>query len=198
MWQHVEQEAPYEIGCGEAQLFAEVAVSAVTVAEAHPAVLESHESFVADRDAMGVATQVGEHLCWSRHGRLAVDDPPFGGGLAEQALSQVRTHRCRPLSQRAVEEVEQLAPKHLGEGSNRHQEARPCRDPAIACGIQPAAGHDAMQVGMEEQGLRPGVQHRDRAWRRPQPSLAHRVERPDCRFEEQRVAAAPVGQEKSM
>ena len=49
---------------------------------------------------------------------------------------------------------------------------------------------------MEEQGLRPGVQHGDRAWGGSQPPLAHRVERPDCSLEEQSVAAAPVRQEK--
>ena len=86
MGQNVEQESAYEVGGGEAELLAEIAVSAVAVAEGHAAVFESHQSFVADCDAMGVAAQVGEHLCWPSHGSLVVHDPPFGSGLAEQAL----------------------------------------------------------------------------------------------------------------
>jgi hypothetical protein len=55
-----------------------------------------------------------------------------------------------------------------------------------------------MDVWVKEQGLRPGVQHRDCAGRRSQPSLAYGVERADGALEEQRVAAALISQEKRM
>jgi hypothetical protein len=64
--------------------------------------------------------------------------------------------------------------------------------------VEAATGHNAMDVGVEEEGLGPGVQHGNRARRGAEPSLADSVERPDRRFEEQRVARPPVGQEEKV
>ena len=92
--------------------------------------------------------------------------------------------------------MEQFASKHLREDSHRDQKAWARSEPAIMSSVEATAGHDAMDVRVEEESLGPGVQHGDRARRSSESSLAHRVERPDRRLKEQRVARTPVGQEE--
>src|SRR5258708_30880305 len=62
--------------------------------------------------------------------------------------------------------------------------------------IEAGPRQDAMNVGVEEEGLGPRMQHSDRARRSSEPSLTHGMERPDRRLEEQRVARPPVGQKE--
>jgi hypothetical protein len=102
------------------------------------------------------------------------------------------------VSERAVEEVEQPASKHFRENTNRKQKAWTRGDPPVPRNIEAASGHDAVDVRVEQQSLGPSVEHGDRAWCRSQISLAHGVERPDDRLEEQCVTAASIGQEQSV
>ena len=62
-----------------------------------------------------------------------------------------------------VEGFEEQTAEQAGQHADRQEEARSAAHPALAVGRQPAAGHDAVQVGMVLQGLTPGVQHRDEA-----------------------------------
>ena len=194
--QGVKQESPDEVWGRKSERSAQVATPAIAVEKRHLTAFVCNEAFVADGDAMGVAAEVAKHLCRTRHGGLAVDDPFLGGCLSEQTASEVGSDAGRFLLQRLVQEIEQLPPEHLGEDSHWDEKARRCGDPVITRGVQATARDDAVDVGVEEEGLGPGVEHGDRAWCRSEPSLADSVERPDRRLEEQRVACPPVGQEE--
>ena len=37
--------------------------------------MSGQEAVIADGDAMGVASQIGQHVVWATKGRLGVDDP---------------------------------------------------------------------------------------------------------------------------
>ena len=56
--QHVEQESPHEVGRRKGQLLARISTPSIAIAEGDLTVFEGDEAFVADGDAMGVATQV--------------------------------------------------------------------------------------------------------------------------------------------
>ena len=62
-----------------------------------------------------------------------------------------------------VESLKEQAAEQAGQHADRQEETGPAGHPALAIGRQPAAGDDAVQVGMVLQGLAPGVQHRDDA-----------------------------------
>lgn len=64
--------------------------------------------------------------------------------------------------------------------------------------VEATAGHDAMEVGVEEESLGPGMQHGDRARGGAEPPPANSVERPDRGLEEECVARPPVGQEEKV
>lgn len=68
------------------------------------------------------------------------------------------------LLERRQEQVTELP----GENPNRQEEPVPARDPAAAVGRQPAAGHHAMQMGVMQQVLAPGVEDGEEADLRPQ------------------------------
>jgi hypothetical protein len=89
--QDVKQESPDEVRGRKCERSAQVVAPAVAVAKRHLTAFVGHEAFVADGDAMGVAAEVTKHLCRPSHGSLAVNDPPLGGGLSEQATSEVRS-----------------------------------------------------------------------------------------------------------
>jgi hypothetical protein len=97
--QDVKKESTDEGGCGKGELPGAVAVLSIAVEETDLAIFESHETLVADGDAMSVTTEVAEHLCGTGEGCLAVDDPIPSCGLPEEALSQHRSDRCRFLLQ---------------------------------------------------------------------------------------------------
>lgn len=88
--QDVKQESLDEVRAWESERCAAVVAPAVAVAKRHLTVFVGHEPFVADGDAMCVAAEVAQHLLRAGHGGLAVDDPFLGGGLSEEATSEVR------------------------------------------------------------------------------------------------------------
>src|SRR5262249_31648055 len=63
---------------------------------------------------------------------------------------------------------EKQAAEEPGQHPDREEEARPTRNPALAIEREPTAGHDAVKVGMIEQGLAPGMQHGQKADLSPQ------------------------------
>src|SRR6516165_9279561 len=74
LWQNMEQEAPDELVGAEGHC----AVSRLTVAvvilvpEGHAALVESTEATVRDRDAMGVAGEIGKHRLWPGERRFSI------------------------------------------------------------------------------------------------------------------------------
>ena len=73
--QHVEQEATDELIGVERHHLGLVVGAIILPTEADPTVLAGEKPIVCDRDAMGVAPQILEHLLWPGEGTLGIDDP---------------------------------------------------------------------------------------------------------------------------
>ena len=122
---------------------------------------------VADRHPVGVPGQVLQHLLRARR-RAAWRTRPTRSGRWRRA--GVGTRR-RPPARRASR-GRRACPGRRRRGARRgtcpgrprlstrtgRKKPRPAGDPARAVGREPAAGHDAVDVGVVLQGLPPGVQ----------------------------------------
>jgi len=77
--QDVEQEAPDELVGGERhRAKPRLPVAAVVlVAKGDAALVEAEQAAVRDRNAVGVAGEIGEHRLGAGEGRLGVDEPVF-------------------------------------------------------------------------------------------------------------------------
>ena len=64
-------------------------------------------------------------------------------------------------SERAFEQVEELTPQNDAQGYNREQKVFTGRPPAHLIEGQSSSGDQTMEMKMIQQGLVPGVQHRD-------------------------------------
>jgi len=195
--QHVKQESLDEVRGLEGEPLRGAALS-ISIAKCHLIVLEGEEPFVADGNAMGVAAQVAQHLCGTSQRRLAIDHPLPRRRLAQQAGSKRQAESASPLVECPLEAVEELGFEDPGEHPHGHEESRPRSDPAIPGGGEPAACHDAVQVGMEGEGLGPGVQDCDRAGQGTEATAAHVMQRLEGGVEEHRIAAPAVGEEEGM
>lgn len=106
-----------------------------------------------------VAGEVGEPLLGAGEGRLAVHDPALLGRAREQ---DVWVFIAPPGNLHAIdgllERGQERAAEDLGEDPHGQEEVGPGGDPVRVAGVEPAAGHDAMEMRVEEQALRPGVQ----------------------------------------
>ncbi len=80
----VEQEAAQEFLGRQCHDLRAMVIGVVAPTEVDDAVVQGQDSLVADRDAMGVAAEVGEHLCGAAEGWLGVDHP----GRAVQGAQQ--------------------------------------------------------------------------------------------------------------
>lgn len=194
----VQEESLDEVRRFEGEEPAGFAALSIAIAKGHPALFEGHQPFVPDGDAMGVPAQVPEHLRRPGQRRLAIDHPLLGRRLAQQLASKRITQARGACLEGPVEAVEKLASEDPREDTHRHQESRPASDPPVPRGGEATAGHDAVDVGVKGEGLRPGVQDGDRTGQGPQPPPAYVMERLEGGREEKRVAAASLGQEEGM
>ena len=64
--------------------------------------------------------------------------------------------------------MQKLSTKEPGQDFDGQEEARFCPDPAVASGIEPAAGDDAVQVRVKLEFLSPGVEYGGEADLRPE------------------------------
>jgi hypothetical protein len=74
-WEQVQQEAAQELVDRQLHDALAVAMGGVSPAKGHLSVIKCEESAVGDGDAMGVCSEVAEHMFWSAKGWLGVDDP---------------------------------------------------------------------------------------------------------------------------
>ena len=129
-------------------------------------VVEREQPRVGDRDAVGVAREIGEHGLWAGERALGVDDPfrspqrrerSVEGGLvgerrelAEEGEAACGVKRREPVQEQPAEQARQHA--------HGQEEAGTARDPARAVGRQAAAGNDDVDVRMMGQRRAPGMQ----------------------------------------
>jgi len=157
---NVQEKAIDESAALEGQDPLAISMRRVAPAQADVASVEVEDAIVRQGHAVGVPREVVQDTMGSGGWGLGVHDPlvlaelPFecceAGGVGFWAF---RVYvRAQPF--------EDLAPKHPREGADRKQEAARCLDPATCRGIEPACGHDAMQVDVKAESLIPGVEHR--------------------------------------
>ena len=73
--QDVQQEPPEELVGGEGQDLAVAAGGVVPPTKADHARVETDQPAIGQRDAVGVAPEVGQHLRGAGEGRIRIDDP---------------------------------------------------------------------------------------------------------------------------
>ena len=165
--QHVQEIAADELLSVERHHLATVAVGVVLVMEAHRLIIEADEAVVGERDAMGVATEILEHLLGTSEGAFGVDHPRLGVEIGEEggAASGVGEERSaaaqaeRAALEGVLERGEELAARHLRERFHREEEAAARVDPAPLAPERPAA-HQAVHVQVLREALPPSVQYR--------------------------------------
>ena len=128
--------------------------------------VERDEPGVGDRDAMGVAREIGEHGLRSGEGPLGVDDP-FGaaqrrergveGAVVCERGEVAEEGEPAGLVQR-VEAFEKKTAEQAGEDAHRQEEAGPAGEPARPVRRQAAAGNDHVDVWVMDQRRTPGVE----------------------------------------
>jgi hypothetical protein len=192
-----EESADEGVGWqGERPAF--VAVLSIAIGEGDVAVFEREDSFVADSDAMGVAAEVAEDLFGTSQGSLAVDDPILGCGLPEQPMAEEGSNSRRSPTKWLVEEIEEFSSEHLRENAHRDEKARACGDPGVASVVETTPSHDAVDVWVKQQCLRPGVEDGDGAGSGAESAVRHDVKGGKRCLEEQGVCPSSVGQEERM
>ena len=89
--EHVQEEAPEELLRGQRHDLHPVPVRVVLPPEPHHAVRQAEQTVVGERHAMGVAAQIVQDLGGTAEGRLGVDDPGLGLGVAGKAAGSARS-----------------------------------------------------------------------------------------------------------
>jgi len=157
--QDVQQEAPSELG--ERELLMSQTPSAVVLeAKADVVVVEGSEAVVGDGDAVGVASEVSENGVGPVEGRFGEDDP----GLLEAAGDEVVEGRLGKLAEQAsavsvAEPVEVAGPEETAEHTDGEEKPAGTGQPGAPVGGESTGRDDAVQVGMVDEGLPPGVEH---------------------------------------
>ena len=170
-WQRMEQETADQLGGIEGHGLRPLRVPVVLPAEGHLAVGQGKQALIGDGHTVRVAAEVFEDLLGAAQRRFGIDDP-FGGAqgfqIGREGSWLLERLECGeevefPVVEGAVEGFQKQAPEQAAEDSNGEEEPRAAGDPAVAVRRESAAGHDAVQMGMEQQVLAPGVENGEEA-----------------------------------
>jgi len=71
----VQKETAQELLGRQSHALFLISMSVILPEEDDLVVVKGQEAMIADGDAMGVASQIGQHVVWATKGRLGVDDP---------------------------------------------------------------------------------------------------------------------------
>jgi len=129
--------------------------------------VERQQPSIGDADAMGIARQVGQYRLRPGERPLGIDHPTFAASLLHQLLKGVALRQRLQLAVKLqfsfgvklAQTVAELPAIDFRQGFDRKKPVGRSSLPAWAIEPQTAAGDDAMQVIMVQQGLAPGVQH---------------------------------------
>ena len=165
--QHMDQEAADELVGLEGHRFVLVAAPVVLPAEADLAVVDGQQAAVGDGDAVGIAADILEDLFRAREGSLGVDHPVGLVDWREVAAEccgflqvAMRREEVQPAGGKCLLEVmQEPSPEQSRQHSDRQEEARTARDPAVAVLCDAATRDQAMQMRVVHQVLPPGVEH---------------------------------------
>jgi len=170
-WQHVEEESAQELVGVERHDAQLAAVGIVFPAEGDALAVEAEQAVVGDGDAMGVASQVAQHLRGSSHGLLGVDHPVLSMHGAQQPCELFRMlETCsrtaavkQTLAIEALQPGRELAAEDLAQDLDGQEEAMLGSDPSRVAGRESAGGDDAVDMRMKQQVLAPGVKDGEQA-----------------------------------
>ena len=168
--QHMQQEAAHELaGLQRHRLVARAALGAVVLPAEGDAALVDGDAGGCWRWPRGACSATGTPARPRARQTGAWRRRPTRTGAAARATRRrplasasaaCSPKNCNcPAAMRVGELFEEAAPEQAREHAHRQEEARPARDPALAVGRQPAAGHDAVHVRVVRQRRAPGVQH---------------------------------------
>lgn len=140
-------------------------------AEGDVCVRHLDQSGVGDRDTVGVAAEIGQHLLRAAEGRLGVNDPLYptkcaqpileGGGSGEaDEFAEEAEFTCLERRAQCVEKEPAEKPR---EHSDRQEEAGSAADPLGAVRRQAAARNDAVDMRVVVQVLAPAMEHGNEA-----------------------------------
>ena len=108
---------------------------------------------------MGVASEVCEHLLGAGEGRLGVHDPALGRGALEEVVRVgIEPEGNRAAGQGLLELGQELAAEDLGEDPDGQKEVGAGGDPMGVPRVEPTAGDDTVDMRVEQQQRRLGVQ----------------------------------------
>jgi hypothetical protein len=135
--------------------------------KADHAVPNEDESRVSDGHAMGIATEVLQHLPRAADWRFGVDNPAGAEPLAEEWRPGLVLGHCGTgagqaelvLGPQPGQAGEILAPEDFTEGLDGKQEAAATLAPLRAIGGQAPSGHHTVDVDMLGQRLAPSMKH---------------------------------------
>lgn len=165
--QDVQEEAAEELLRVESHDALLAAVSIIAPAEADSLSIEGREPMVGDGHAVGVATEIVQHMGRAAEGWLGVDEPLLLGEPDGQIFEPCRITEigCGPAAVELVvavevaQSTEELLVEHPSQCWNGQEEQRVFGvDPSLMIGRQAAAGDDAVDVIMAEQVRAPGVE----------------------------------------
>ncbi len=85
--QHMQQEASDEFVRMKAHNLLAIApvTTIILPAESDVIIVDRDDAAVGDGDTVGIATEIGAHLCGAAEGRLGIDDPVDPASLSEMA-----------------------------------------------------------------------------------------------------------------
>jgi hypothetical protein len=169
----------------------------VLEAEGDGGVIDVKQTVVRDGDAMGVAGEVPEDVLGSLEGWLGVDDPLGATGLAQQVLEglglpvagELSVELEAPAEERGAERRDELAAEEAAEDAHGQEEAGPTRLPGASVLGQAPGGDHAVDMGVMDQSLAPGVENDEEADLSAEVARVggNVLKRPGCRAQEKGV-----------
>ena len=137
----------------------------IFVPKRHLLILESQQALIAEGDAVRVASEVFDDLFGAAKGWFGINDP-FGLtywsqvllerlGITEQLELTMKFQFSFGVS--ALQGFQKEAAEQTRQNTDTEEEVGPAGDPLVIR-RQAAAGDDAVQVGMEQKVLAPGME----------------------------------------
>jgi len=164
----MQQETSQELLRGECHLSVFIAVSIIFPAKGNLVMLEGQQAVVGDGDAMGVAGEIAQHMMGSAEGWLGIDDPVLTEqGTQEGAENFLILQGLEnsaelelALLKSSLQSGYELTAKDPTQHSYGKEEGIAGMDPLGVIGGQTAGWDEAVDVGMMQQVLAPGMEDR--------------------------------------
>lgn len=167
--QGVEDEPADELVCREGHDLRATVMAIIPPAESD--VINGHvgKPCIGNRDAMGVAAEIGRYQLGTPEGGFGIDDPfdapqciePVGEGSGFCERRGFSEEAEPAGGERGAELGQEQPAKEPREHPHREEEAGTTADPALAVERGSAARHDAVGVRMMLEVLAPGMEHAD-------------------------------------